>query len=152
MRAPRRTRTADLFITNEMLYQLSYWGHARRRLNARGAARKAKAQHTRASAVGKVAEATSWISLNNCLLTRVCYCEANHLSGRHGLMQNRKSDRETALLNMGFEMQSVATGGVTILDVVKGDTSLAFSGYGEFTPITVRSDTVLDANLERNQR
>lgn len=24
--APRRTRTADLFITNEMLYQLSYWG------------------------------------------------------------------------------------------------------------------------------
>lgn len=28
-----------------------------------------------------------------------------------------------------------------------------FSGYGEFTPITVRSDTVLlDADLERNKR
>lgn len=66
-------------------------------------------------------------------------------------MQNRKSDRETTLLAMGFEMQSVAFTGVGILDVVKSDTSLAFSGYGEFTPITVRSDTVLDANLERNQ-
>lgn len=67
-------------------------------------------------------------------------------------MQNRKSDREMALLGMGFDMQSVSTSGVAILDVVKADTSLAFSGYGEFTPITVRSDTVLDANLERNQR
>lgn len=67
-------------------------------------------------------------------------------------MQNRKSDRETALMYMGFDMHSVAIGGVPILDVVQGDTSLAFSGYGEFTPITVRSDTVLDANLERNQR
>lgn len=66
-------------------------------------------------------------------------------------MQKRNSDRETTLLAMGFEMQSVASTGVLILDVVKGDTSLAFSGYGEFTPITVRSDTVLDANLERNQ-
>ncbi len=27
--APRRIRTADPFITNEVLYQLSYWGIAR---------------------------------------------------------------------------------------------------------------------------
>ncbi len=67
-------------------------------------------------------------------------------------MKNRESDREATLLAMGFEMQSMATSGASALDVVMGDTSLAFSGYGEFTPITVRSDTVLDANLERNQR
>ncbi len=39
-RAPRRIRTADPFITNEVLYQLSYWGYASRRLNGRGASRK----------------------------------------------------------------------------------------------------------------
>ena len=32
-RAPIRIRTEDPFITNEVLYQLSYWGYARRRLN-----------------------------------------------------------------------------------------------------------------------
>ena len=33
-RAPIRIRTEDPFITNEVLYQLSYWGYAKRRLNA----------------------------------------------------------------------------------------------------------------------
>ena len=67
-------------------------------------------------------------------------------------MQNRKSDREMSLLALGFDLPSGASDGVAVPDVVKSDASLAFSGYGEFTPITVRSDTVLDANLERNQR
>ena len=68
-------------------------------------------------------------------------------------MQKHKSDREAVLLNMGFDLQSGTDNGVQLLYVVQGDTSLAFSGYGEFTPITVRSDTVLeDAHLERNQR
>lgn len=68
-------------------------------------------------------------------------------------MQKRRSEREAVLLSMGFEMQSTATFGAVLRDVVQGDTSLAFSGYGEFTPITVRSDTVLaDAYLERNKR
>ena len=40
--APRRIRTADPFITNEVLYQLSYWGYATVRLNDRGAVRKAE--------------------------------------------------------------------------------------------------------------
>ena len=68
-------------------------------------------------------------------------------------MQQHKSGREAVLLDMGFELQVGTVNGVQLLDVVQGDTSLAFSGYGEFTPITVRSDTVLDdAHLERNQR
>jgi hypothetical protein len=32
--APRRTRTADLLFTKQLLYQLSYWGRAVDRLNA----------------------------------------------------------------------------------------------------------------------
>lgn len=32
-RAPIRIRTEDPFITNEVLYQLSYWGYAPPRLN-----------------------------------------------------------------------------------------------------------------------
>lgn len=68
-------------------------------------------------------------------------------------MQQQRSDREAVLLDMGFELQSVANNGVELLHVVQNDTSLAFSGYGTFTPITVRSETVLeDANVERNQR
>lgn len=67
-------------------------------------------------------------------------------------MQQQRSDREVVLLSMGLDLHTGSSSGVEILDVVKSDTSLAFSGYGEFTPITVRSDTVLDANLERNQR
>lgn len=68
-------------------------------------------------------------------------------------MQEQRSDREAVLLSMGFELHTGSSSGATFLDVVKSDTSLAFSGYGEFTPITVRSDTVIDnANLERNQR
>jgi hypothetical protein len=39
--APRRIRTADPFITNEVLYQLSYWGYAMRRLDDTCVARKA---------------------------------------------------------------------------------------------------------------
>ena len=31
--APIRIRTEDPFITNEVLYQLSYWGNAKHRLN-----------------------------------------------------------------------------------------------------------------------
>ena len=41
-RAPIRIRTEDPFITNEVLYQLSYWGYAGVRLTDRGAARKAE--------------------------------------------------------------------------------------------------------------
>ena len=41
-RAPIRIRTEDPFITNEVLYQLSYWGDALVRLNDRGALRKAE--------------------------------------------------------------------------------------------------------------
>lgn len=67
-------------------------------------------------------------------------------------MQQQRSDREAILLDMGFEMQSFTNDGVQPLYIVQSETSFAFSGYGEFTPITVRSDTVLDANLERNQR
>ncbi len=36
-RAPIRIRTEDPFITNEVLYQLSYWGDATCRVNDRGA-------------------------------------------------------------------------------------------------------------------
>lgn len=67
-------------------------------------------------------------------------------------MQDPKSDREMALLSAGIHLPSAVSGAVVLADVVSNDASLAFSGYGEFTPITVRSDTVLDANLERNQR
>jgi len=68
-------------------------------------------------------------------------------------MQQHKSNRESALLSMGFELQSGVGGGVDLLHVVQSDTSLAFSGYGAFTPITVRAETVLEnADMERNQR
>ena len=68
-------------------------------------------------------------------------------------MQEQKSDREAVLLSMGFDLHTGSISGLAVLDVVKGDTSLAFSGYGEFTPITVRSDTVIgNAHLERDQR
>lgn len=64
-------------------------------------------------------------------------------------MQRAKSAREVVLLDMGIDLCAATNTGNMLLDVVNGDTSLAFSGYGEFTPITVRSDTVLrDAHLE----
>lgn len=65
----------------------------------------------------------------------------------------QRSDREVVLLNLGVQLVPSTSGAIPILDAIAGDTSLAFSGYGEFTPITVRSDTVLeDAHVERDQR
>ncbi len=68
------------------------------------------------------------------------------------MTEKRRSERESTLLELGFDLASPTVSSVPTLDVANSDTSLAFSGYGEFTPITVRSETVLeDANLERNQ-
>lgn len=64
-------------------------------------------------------------------------------------MDNRKSEREEALLGMGFDLRSQTEDDYVLSEVAEGRAALAFSGYGEFTPITVRSDTVLEnANVE----
>lgn len=72
--------------------------------------------------------------------------------GRRDMTEKFRSDRESALLEMGVTVGAQRANSPTALDVVNGDASLAFSGYGAFTPITIRSETVLtDAHLERNQ-
>ncbi|GLS29984.1 hypothetical protein [Neomesorhizobium albiziae] len=58
--------------------------------------------------------------------------------------------REAALKEAGIDLHFVSEHGSVASALDFGGAS--FSGYGEFTPITVRSDTVLsDADLERNK-
>lgn len=67
-------------------------------------------------------------------------------------MQEHASEKETVLLSLGVNVSQGYMSGHQFQDVVGGGASLAFSGYGEFTPITVRSETVIeDADLERHQ-
>ena len=58
--------------------------------------------------------------------------------------------REDALKEAGIDLHTVSE-----LNALASDLnveSAGFSGYGEYTPITVRSDTVLtDADMERNK-
>lgn len=59
------------------------------------------------------------------------------------------SDREAFLLDIGFTPDVGSTYGIISQQIAQGENSLAFSGYGEFTPITVGSETVLkDAYVE----
>lgn len=68
------------------------------------------------------------------------------------MTDERRSKRESTLLDLGFSFREPASAGDLLQDVVQSDTSLAFSGYGEFTPITVMSETVqYDAHMERDQ-
>ena len=68
------------------------------------------------------------------------------------MADERRSKRESTLLDMGFIFETQTRAGVNLQDIARSDTSLAFSGYGEFTPITVRSETVqYDAHMERDQ-
>jgi len=58
-------------------------------------------------------------------------------------------DREEALKEAGVQLTAVSEIETLLVAFSNSD---AFSGYGEFTPITVRSDTVLaDADMERNK-
>ena len=59
--------------------------------------------------------------------------------------------REAALLAVGIDVHpSTQQSKISAFSDI--DSHMAFSGYGEFTPITVRSDTVIEnADLERNQ-
>ncbi|MBL8577702.1 MAG: hypothetical protein JNK47_10780 [Mesorhizobium sp.] len=63
--------------------------------------------------------------------------------------------REAALQAVGVDVHASSSdrnqlSGLPDIYQIPGQ---AFSGYGEFTPITVRSDTVIsDAHLERHQR
>ena len=59
-RAPRRIRTADPFITNEVLYQLSYWGYAAVRVNGRGVPRKVKSSAAQRARSGTLSKSTQW--------------------------------------------------------------------------------------------
>ena len=62
------------------------------------------------------------------------------------------SEREAALRKIVFEVRDQTGHG--ILDALTSQQigELAFSGYGEFTPITVSAETVLeDANVERDK-
>lgn len=64
-----------------------------------------------------------------------------------------RSERELILDALGFSLNAPNSLSTLYKVVVQNDASLAFSGYGEFTPITVRSETVLEnANLERDKR
>ena len=60
--------------------------------------------------------------------------------------------RETALRNVGVEIPSASENySVPLSSPIISDYS--FSGYGEFTPITVRADTVIpNADMERNKQ
>lgn len=59
--------------------------------------------------------------------------------------------REAALYAVGIDMRPANNqfGAVAVADIVS---HASFSGYGEYTPISVRTHTVMvDADLERNQ-
>jgi len=61
------------------------------------------------------------------------------------------TDREAALVRVGVQVQSPSNVGWGAK--IDGDAVSAFSGYGEYTPITVRADTVIsNADMERDQR
>lgn len=58
--------------------------------------------------------------------------------------------REAALREAGIDLYFVSEHG-SVVSALDFD-GASFSGYGEFTPITVRSDTVItDADMERNK-
>lgn len=62
------------------------------------------------------------------------------------------SSREVELQDLGIDVGSPGSFDHSTLHIVNGDASLAFSGYGEFTPITISSETILtDADVERDQ-
>ncbi|WMT75898.1 hypothetical protein [Bradyrhizobium sp. Ash2021] len=61
--------------------------------------------------------------------------------------------REGALREAGVAMGVSSVAYDSSLSIETAEFSGGFSGYGEFTPITVRSYTVQDdAHLERNKR
>lgn len=68
-------------------------------------------------------------------------------------MNRRASERELALAELGFdisfdEMNPLQHGGAGS-DYFSNAFNTTFGGYGEFKPITVRSETVIkDANVE----
>ncbi len=62
------------------------------------------------------------------------------------------SDRVAALRQSGFWSGSSSSQNAFSSYTSFGIETVAFSGYGEFTPITVQSETVLlDANVERDK-
>ena len=68
-------------------------------------------------------------------------------SAKEGLM----SGRESALREAGVELTiAYDNRGSSIIEDTASDSN--FSGYGAYTPITVRADTVIfDADLERHK-
>lgn len=60
-------------------------------------------------------------------------------------------NREVALKQAGIELYQIPD--ISTVSIPSDFGVASFSGYGEFTPITVRADTVLTyADMERDQR
>jgi hypothetical protein len=74
------------------------------------------------------------------------------ISRRRATMEGKMTPRETALRDAGIDVYSLSEFG-RVEFTTETSSLTAFSGYGEFTPITVRSDTVMvNADLERNKQ
>lgn len=74
-------------------------------------------------------------------------------SGEGKTQERYMERREAELAAVGIHLTSAEGRNGSSFAFSEVSTNSTFSGYGEFTPITVRSDTVLlNADVERNKR